>query len=91
MPMTTKVANATVLSASSEMAAFRKYYDRLLSQVSNPMKFAGLLFAWGVMGSDTEYGITSNEDKGRKPALLHAVQDALAHSTDARKVMLNVC
>ena len=41
------------------------------------------------MGSDTEDVITSNEDKGQKPALLHAVQDALVHSTDARKVLLN--
>ena len=76
-----------VLSPSPEEAAFRKYYDGLLSDVRNPVQFAELLLQDGVIDNATKNRITSNQDDDQKRILLDSLQKVLYQSDRKRQVL----
>ena len=81
--------SAKVRSLSPEEKAFREYYDDLLSDVHDPVKFAQVLFHKGVIGRDTKDSITSNEGEGQKRALLDSLQYALSQSSNKSLILLD--
>ena len=61
-----------------EVTAFRRYYNRLLDNVDNPVKLARLLFAEGLISKEEKDKITSDEnDVEQSRVLLDAVQRTL--------------
>ena len=69
-------------SRSPEVEAFRQTYKYLLHHVRRPVKLAQLLFAQGIISSETKNAITSDEDVEGKRALLDAAEHALVHASD---------
>ena len=69
-------------SQSPEVAAFRRYYNHLLSNMDHPVKFAQFLFSKGIISSETKNAITSDEDVEGKRVLLDAAEHALVQASD---------
>ena len=67
---------------SPEVAAFRQEYKYLLRYVDRPVELARLLFAEGIISSETKNAITSDEDVEGKRAILDAAEHALVQASD---------
>ena len=77
---------------SPEEAAFARYYDDLLRISLRPVQLAELLYSDGIIRSETNKKVTSEEDEDHaKRILLDAVQCALAQSSDQEEVMSSFC
>ena len=77
-------------SRSPEVEAFRREYNDLLHYVDRPVELAHLLFSEGVISSETEDAITSDEDVEGKHVLLDAVDHALLHASDREAMFRSV-
>ena len=82
-------SSAKVASPSPEEAAFKQFYDELLSELHYPVKFAESLLLEGVIGTDTKNSITSDADEAQKRLLLNSVQHALSQSSDPGATLLS--
>ena len=70
---------------SPEEETFHRYYNRLLDDINSPNELARLLFADGIISSETKETVTSNTDVDQTPSLLDAVQHALENAPDPEK------
>ena len=82
-------SGAKVPSPSPEETAFREFYNELLSELRNPIKFAECLLLEGVIDTETKESITSDADEAQKRLLLDSVQCALSQSSDASATLLS--
>ena len=65
---------------SPEEETFHRFYNQLLRDINRPVQLAQLLFADGIISSETKEGVTSDADVNQKQALLDAIQHALANN-----------
>ena len=80
--------NTKSLLRFPEQAAFQKYYDDLLLDVSDPVRLAELLLSEGMIGSETKECITADEDEDHaKRTLFDALQYVLMHGADGEKAI----
>ena len=67
---------------SSEEEILHRYYNELLSYIYNPEELAVLLFADGIISSETKKTVTSDGGKERTQTLLDAVLQAFQNAPD---------
>ena len=74
-----------------EEAAFRKCYKYLLDAACRPVEFSKTLLSKGIITSETRDSIALDRDEVRaKEAILHAIQCAIAQSSDKDRLLSSI-
>ena len=70
---------------SPEVETFHRYYNKLFSDIYSPVNLAELLFADGIISSETKENVILNTGAERTRTLLDAVQHTLEKAPDPGK------
>ena len=74
-----------------EETAFRRCYNDLRDAARHPYIFSEILLSKGIITSETRDSIASDRDEvGAKEAILHAIQCAIAQSSDKNRLLSSI-